>query len=123
MAKTPANTSNPDEHTTVHIKYYPDTLIHKGKTKSGNTFRTVSFRFRDAWASFFIDSNDLQESIRRDGKKIPGKFNITLGEADDVRRVSVKQADGSFSSIWMFNNSIREFIRANKMDYLRSIAI
>lgn len=117
------NISPTNELPIVKITNYPDALIHEGKTKSGNTFRTVSFRFRDAWASFFIDKDSLHKSIGRNGDSIPGKSDITLGDPEDIRRVSVNQADGSYDSVWMFNHSIRDFIHSNKMNYLRSIAI
>lgn len=117
MAKT-IPSSNP-----VEIRNYPRSLIHDHTSDDGSQFHTLSFRWNDAWASLILPDEAVTQSISRNGRKIDGRLNVSLGDSEQVRNVSVLQSDNSYKRTPMFNRTILSAITANKQEYLRSIAV
>ena len=102
---------------------YPTKLIREHIGKNGHSFHSLSFMFRDKWASFIVNEDSISPFTSRNGDAVDGKVSIELA-ADDITMVSLPDDDGlSFRRQPFFNSSIAECIRQNKQDYLRSIAI
>ena len=118
MAKVDPTTSS-----VIEIKNYPTALIHKHKSEKGDEFNSISFMWKDKWASFVLNPGAISQSISRKGNAIEGKMNIFLGEADQVRNVSVLEADSSYRRQPMFNRTILAEITSQRENYLKSIAI
>lgn len=124
------NKSNPNikadsTPSSIMIYNYSESLCHKHVSDSdGSVFYSVSFRFKDSWASFIVDENSIQQATRRNGDIISGRVNISLGASDDVRSVSILADDGeTYISQPMFNSTISSSIASDRKDYLRSIAV
>lgn len=118
----PAETA--DSTQPVILRNYPAALCRERLSDSGDyQFHSVSFKFGDSWASFIIDRGNIQQATRRNGDAIPNHVNILLGEADDVRNVSVSASDGNFDRRPMFNSTIYSAVIADRKDYLRSVAV
>lgn len=114
MTKTKPVSNEPANGSEVIIRSYPAALCREHK-KDGRTFHTLSFRFRDAWASIILPPDSISSSSE-------GRVDILLGREDDVKFASI--ADGeNYKSLPMFCSSIRKFISENKQNYLKSIAI
>ncbi len=124
MAKTKTE-SEISVPTIIKIRNYPAKLVHENKSVdgTGGTFKTISFMFKDFWASFLADDTDPSPATRRNGSLIPNRVSFTLGSPDDVRLVSIKNSDGVFERVPMFNKTIQSAIYADRQSYLRSIAI
>lgn len=106
------------------IYNYPQSLCHQHSNPDGTIFHSISFRYKDSWASFIVDENSIQQATRRNSDVIPSRVNISLGDPEDVRSVSILADDGeTYISQPMFNSTIYSSIAAGRKDYLRSIAI
>ena len=114
------DSASPDK---VEIRNYPSSLIYEHVSPDGSIFRSLSFRFKNSWASLFLPENSTSQSIMRNGNPISGRVNIDLGEPDRVQNVSVQQDDASFKRVPMFNKTILSAISESRQDYLRSIAV
>ena len=103
---------------------YPSKLVREHTGRNGHIFHSLSFMFKDKWASFIVNEESIQPITLKDGNVADGKVSIELGAADEITMVSLPNEDGqSFRRQPFFNSSIVECIRQNKQDYLRSIAI
>ena len=109
----------------LQVRNYSSSLVREHESVFGDKpFMTVSFRYKDRWGSFIINPDDLEPSMRRDGEEIPNRINITLGDPDDVRMVSLTTSDGNgFTNQAMFNRTIMQSIQSSKHEFLKSIAI
>ncbi len=114
--------SNEDNSTTIKIRNYPASLIYDHTSPSG-AFQSLSFKFHEAWCSLILPADSISQSINRNGEPIEGRFNISLGDPNDVQTVSVQQNDSSYKRTPMFNRTIFAAISENRQEYLRSIAI
>ncbi len=117
------HTSNTADSAMVEIRNYPTSLIHDYTSSDGSVFHSLSFRWKDAWASLILPGESVSQSVMRNGKPIEGRQNIILGDPEQIRNVSVRQEDGSYSRVPVFNRSILSAITASRQEYLRSIAI
>lgn len=124
MSKRKDNHSSIDE-TSIEVKNYPASLCREHQSQyDDSTFLTLSFCFQNRWASFIIDSCDLEPSMRRNGEELPDRFNIILGDPEDIRNVSLSSEDGvGFVNQPMYNRTIRDAILKSRKDYVRAIAI
>lgn len=118
MAKT-----NHTVSTVVEIKNYPASLIHRHKSDNGDEFNSLSFRWKDQWASCILPTEAVSQSTSRKGETIEGRMNISLGEPDQVRNVSIQMPDSSYKRTPMFNRSILSAITSQRESYLKSIAV
>lgn len=103
----------------LQIRNYPGTLIHEHKSDDGSVFHSVSFRFRDAWASFIPSEDEITQSSDKSNSE---RFDLTLGDPDDIRNVSIKK-ENEYIFVPMFNRTILSTIKNNRYEYLKSIAI
>ena len=117
------HTSNPTDNATVEIKNYPASLIHDHTSEDGSVFHSLSFRWKDAWASLILPAGSTSQSVMRNGIPIEGRLNIKLGDPEQIQNVSVLQNDSTYQQTPMFNRTILSAITANKKEYLRSIAV
>ena len=118
--------SEPEVNTTseVSILNYPSSLCREHASKDGvGMFHTISFVYNGYWASFILEEDKLSQSIRRDGESIPDHLNLSLGNASDVRFVSVKTGEDEYQRLPMFNSTILSSINESRQAYLRSIAV
>ncbi len=105
------------------IVNYPEALCRQQKSKADNsTFRCISFKVGESWASFPLSEDAVSQSTNRNGKVIPHKLALNLGDSDDVRFVSVREGD-SYKRKAFFNKTIQTLIDNEKRAYLRSIAL
>lgn len=118
MAKTNHTTSS-----VVEIRNYPASLIHKHKNEDGSEFESFSFLWKKNWASCVVPSGALTQSTTRNGEAIEGRMNISLGDAEEVRTVSIQKDDNTYQRTPMFNRSILSAISESRQEYLRSIAV
>lgn len=103
---------------------YPTKLVREHTGKNGHIFHSLSFMFKDRWASFIVNEDRIKPVTLSNGDVVDGKVSVELGEASDITMVSLPNDDGlSFRRQPFFNSSIAECIHQNKQDYLRSIAI
>lgn len=103
---------------------YPEALCRKHMSKDNNSaFRSISFPFNGAWASFAISEDAVSQAVRRNGEIIPNRLNLNLGSSEDVRFVSVRADDNTFTRKPFFNRTIKSLIDDEKKAYLRSIAM
>lgn len=119
------NTTNASDSTPsgVVIRNYPRGLCRlRTSNLDGSMFYSVSFKFKDAWASFIIPEDSVQQSMRHNGSVIPDRVNIMLGPSEDIRKVSIR-TDGRYASQPMFNSTIYSSVVADRNNYLRSIAV
>ena len=108
----------------VVIRNYPATLIHEHvSSDDGSVFKTLSFRFRDAWASLILPEGSVSQSVSRKGKNIDGRQNVLLGDPEQVRNVSILETDGTYRRQPMFAKTILSSITESRQEYLRSIAV
>ena len=113
-------------HTTnsvVEIRNYPASLIHKHKNEDGSEFESFSFLWNKNWASCVLPPGALTQSTTRKGEAIEGRMNISLGDPEQVRNVSIQKDDNTYQRTPMFNRSILSAISESRQDYLRSIAV
>ena len=68
MAKTNRTVS-----TVVEIKNYHSSLIHRHKSDNGDEFNSLSFRWKDQWASCILPDEAVSQSTTRKGKPIKGR--------------------------------------------------
>ena len=123
MAKNNRTTS-PASSDVVVIRNYPASLIHEHvSSDDGSVFKTLSFRFRDAWASLILPEGSVSQSVSRKGKNIEGRQNILLGDPEQVRNVSLQETDGTYRRQPMFARTILSAIKESRQEYLRSIAV
>ncbi len=121
MAKT-KNTASPDENECIVT--YPESLCRTQHAKNDNSvFRSISFRFKDAWATFALPEDHVTPTVRRNGETVPNRLTLHLGDSEDVRFVSIKKDDNSYEKKPFFNRTIKSLIDSEKHEYLRSIAI
>ena len=116
------------KHTSVRsndcIINYPDALCRKHMSKGNSSaFRSISFPFNGSWASFAISEDAVSQSVRRNGEIIPNRLTLNLGSSEDVRFVSIRADDNTFTRKPFFNRTIKSLIDDEKKAYLRSIAI
>ena len=79
MAKN-NHTPSPASSDAVVIRNSPASLIHEHvSSDDGSVFKTLSFRFRDAWASLILPEGSVSQSVSRKGKNIEGRQNVLLG--------------------------------------------
>ena len=117
-------TSSPASSDSIEIRNYPAALIHEHvSSDDGSVFKTLSFRFKDAWASLILPEESVSQSVTRNGKKIEDKRNVFLGVPDQVRNVSVLQDDNTYKRTPMFNRTILSAITESREEYMRSIAV
>ncbi len=106
------------------VTNYPSKLCRKQQSKYDDShFRSISFRFKNAWASFVLSEDNVSPAKRRDGRTIPNRLNLDLGDSEDIRFVSVKKDDDTYERKPFFNRTIKSIIDGEKKDYLRSIAL
>ncbi len=118
MAKVKLETNS-----VVEIRNYPTSLIHKHKNEDGSEFASFSFLWKKNWASCVLPPGALTQSTTRKGEAIEGRMNISLGDPDQVRNVSIQKDDNTYPRTPMFNRSILSAVSENRQDYLRSIAV
>lgn len=112
------------EESFVEIQHYPESLIREHPSNfDDGTFLTLSFRFRDKWASFILDESEVEQSMRSNGQVIPGRINISLGDPDEIRNVSIQEDGGEYVNQPMYNKSIYAEIMRNRRRYLEQIVI
>ena len=116
-------TQNSTGSAMVEIKNYPASLIHNHTSEDGSVFQSLSFRWKNAWASLILPEGAVSQSIMRNGRVIEGRQNIMLGDSEQIRYVSIQQDDNSYAQMPMFNKTILSAITANRQEYLRSIAV
>ena len=117
-------TSSPASSDSIEIRNYPASLIHEHvSSDDGSVFKTLSFRFKDSWASLILPEGSVSQSVTRKGKKIEDKRNVFLGVPDQVRNVSVLQDDNTYKRTPMFNRTILSAITESREEYMRSIAV
>ena len=117
-------TSSSKSSDSIEIKNYPASLIHEHVSSAdGAVFKTLSFRFKDAWASLILPEESVSQSVTRKGKNIEGRRNILLGDPEQVRNVSVLQDDSTYQRTPMFNRTIMAAITKSREEYMRSIAV
>ena len=108
----------------VVIRNYPASLINEHvSSDDGSVFKTLSFRFRDAWASLILPEGSVSQSVSRKGKNIDGRQNVLLGDPEQVRNVSILETDGTYRRQPMFAKTILSSITESRQEYLRSIAV
>ena len=108
----------------VVIRNYPASLIHEHvSSDDGSVFKTLSFRFKDAWASLILPEGSVSQSVTRNGKTIERRQNVLLGNPEQIRNVSVLKDDDTYQRTPMFNRSILSAISESRQEYLRSIAV
>ncbi len=115
MAKEKTTSNAVSHDSEVVIRNYPAALCREHEGKNGGIFHSLSFRFRDAWASVIIPSDSISSSRE-------GKVDIALGKEDDVRIASIPEGD-TYRPQPFFCSTIRNLISANKQEYLRSVAL
>ena len=108
------HTSNSTDNATVEIKNYPTSLIHDHTSEDGSVFHSLSFRWKDAWASLILPAGSTSQSVMRNGIPIEGRLNIKLGDPEQIQNVSVLQDDSTYQQTPMFNRTILSAIMANK---------
>ena len=118
MAKT-----NHTTNSVVEIRNYPTSLIHKHKNEDGSEFESFSFLWNKNWASCVLPPGALTQSTTRKGEAIEGRMNISLGDPEQVRNVSIQKDDNTYQRKPMFNRSILTAVSESRQDYLRSIAV
>lgn len=107
----------------VEIKNYPASLIRNHKSEDGDEFSTLSFKWHDRWCSCILSAGAISQSTTRKGKSIDGRLNVTLGDPEQVRNISILEDDNTYKRKAMFNRSILSAITENRQEYLRSIAV
>ena len=108
----------------IEIRNYPASLIHDHvSSDDGSVFQTLSFRFKNAWASLILPEGSVSQSVTRNGKTIEGRQNVLLGNPEQIRNVSVLKDDDTYQRTPMFNRSILSAISESRQEYLRSIAV
>ena len=108
----------------IEIRNYPASLIHDHvSSEDGSVFQTLSFRFKNAWASLILPEGSVSQSVTRNGKTIEGRQNVLLGNPEQIRNVSVLKDDDTYQRTPMFNRSILSAISESRQEYLRSIAV
>ncbi len=124
MSKRKDNLSSIDD-SSIEVRNYPSSLCRTHQSQyDDSTFMTLSFRFKDKWASFIIDSCDLEPSMRRNGEELPDRFNVILGNPDEIRNVAISSEDGiGFINQPMYNRTIRDAILQSRKEYVKAIAI
>lgn len=109
---------------TAIVANYPAALCkERVSALDGSIFHTIFFKFKDTWASFILPDDKISQSVKRNGDTIPERFTLDLGDAEDVRPVSVQTEDNSFERKIFFNRTIKNAIDEEKDRYLKSIAI
>lgn len=117
-------TSSPVSSDSIEIRNYPASLIHDHvSSDDSSVFKTLSFRFKNAWASLILPEEAVSQSVTRRGKNIEGRRNILLGDPEQVRNVSVLQDDSTYQRTPMFNRTIMSAITKSREEYMRSIAV
>lgn len=108
----------------LEIKNYPVSLIHEhASSDDGSIFYSLSFRWKDSWASLLIPRDCISQSIMRNGRPIEGRLNITLGDPEQIRNVSIMSEDSSgYKRKPLYNRTILSAINLNKSNYLKAIA-
>ena len=123
MAKN-NHTPSPASSDVIVIRNYPTSLIHEHvSSDDGSVFKTLSFRFRNAWASLILPDGSVSQSVSRKGKNIVGRQNVLLGDPEQVRNVSILETDGTYRRQPMFAKTILSSITESRQEYLRSIAV
>ena len=123
MAKN--TTSEQTDSAVLEIRNYPISLIHEHTSdEDGSVFYSLSFRWKDSWASLLIPKDAISPSIMRNGKPIEGRLNITLGDPEQIRNVSIMsdESNGEYERKPLYNRTILSAIRSSKESYLRAIA-
>jgi len=118
-------TSEQTDSAVLEIRNYPISLIHEHTSdEDGSVFYSLSFRWKDSWASLLIPKDAISPSIMRNGKPIEGRLNITLGDPEQIRNVSIMsdESDGEYERKPLYNRTILSAIRSSKESYLRAIA-
>lgn len=118
MAKAKLETNS-----VVEIRNYPTSLIHKHKNEDGSEFESFSFLWNKNWASCVLPPGALTQSTTRKGEAIEGRMNISLGNPEQVRNVSIQKDDNAFQRTPMINRSILTAVSESRHEYLRSIAV
>ena len=118
-------TSEQTDSAVLEIRNYPISLIHEHTSdEDGSVFYSLSFRWKDSWASLLIPKDAISPSIMRNGKPIEGRLNITLGDPEQIRNVSIMsdESNGEYERKPLYNRTILSAIRSSKENYLRAIA-
>lgn len=124
MSKAKTAQPTPPVESTDCIVNYPEALCRRQKSKADNSvFRSISFRFKDAWASFALPEDAVSQSVRRNGEAIPNRLALNLGDSEAIRFVSVRTGEDTYERKPFFNRTIKSLIDNGKQEYLRSIAI
>ncbi len=120
----PKNKTDINDTTNDCIVNYPEALCRKQQSKTDNSiFRSISFRFKDTWATFPLPEDCITQSVRRNGEVIPNRLALNLGNSEDIRFVSVRKDDNTYERRPFYNRTIKNLIDSEKHDYLRSIAL
>ena len=118
-------TSEQTDSAVLEIRNYPISLIHEHTSDGdGSVFYSLSFRWKDSWASLLIPKDAISQSIMRNGKPIEGRLNITLGDPEQIRNVSIMsdESNGEYERKPLYNRTILSAIRSSKESYLRALA-
>lgn len=119
-----SRSTQPASSDVIEIRNYPASLIHDHvSSDDGSVFQTLSFRFKNAWASLILPEGSVSQSVTRKGKSIEGRQNVLLGDPEQIRNVSVLKDDDTYQRTPMFNRSILSAISESRQEYLRSIAV
>ena len=122
--KNPETISPATDPSVISVRNYPSKLCRERQSKDGvSTFRSISFMYDGTWANFIAYDEDLKPSVRRSGEVIPDRLDLTLGNPDDVRFVSVQTGKDTYERKAMFNRTILNSIMLDRQTYLRSIAV
>lgn len=103
--------SKGNQNNYVYVNYFPEKLCRKRVSKSNNQFVSVSFLFKDAWASVALSPALLKASTNRNGETIPERFNLFLGDRYQYRNVSVSDGCGGYKTERMSNSDLSIFMR------------
>lgn len=94
-------------------------MIHEAK-KDEKTFYNLSIPMASSangYGSISVSAGQVRPSSKKDGTVVDGYKNILLGAADGVRKVSIKNQDGTYSTVEMTNTEILAAVEANRTAY------
>lgn len=118
------NKSKQTDSAVLEIRNYPVSLIHEHtSSEDGSVFYSLSFRWKESWASLLIPKDAISQSLMRNGKPIEGRLNITLGNSEQIRNVSIMSDDSDgYIRKPLYNRTILSSILTSKENYLKAIA-
>lgn len=125
MSKKNTATNPAASDSALQVKNFPASLCRRHQSQyDGSEFMSISFRYQDRWASVIIDEDSLEPSLRRNGEELPDRFNIVLGDPDEIRNVSLSSEDGeSYVNQPMYNRTILDSILSSRREFRKSLAV